>query len=304
MLEKDTLRYKPCTHLGALFYWQKKQKAQITTLCDTQIEYAKAAAKFFSLKNVEFLNNPERVIQTKPDFLVIATNTPSHYDLLTQALYAKIPRIVVEKPVAWSVREAKLLRKKIAKSTSVILPNYERRYHPKYIALQKKIAHARTYRGLFAAGGKSLYIDKKTGDEGVLLHDTTHLLDLAQFFFGSITGVEKILKKNQHILYLEHATGISGVIETVLNVGAFHLELEIFTAEKKIRVGNGFLETEEIRLSKHYKNFKSYDLPKLVLDSRMPYASNPFIKLYESALLGTPTNAHFFDALQNVELLG
>lgn len=302
-LEDDPLRYKPCTHLGALRYWQRRRGIKIAALCDSDLRQAHDAGFFLGAKDVLLTSDYEEVIRPKPDVLVIAASTAAHFEILTAALEAGIRRIVVEKPVTFSLAEAKKLQKQIARSRSVVLPNYERRYHPKYLKLKERLSGAPSYRGFFAAGGKSLYADKKRGDEGVLLHDTTHLLDLAQFFFGAVRRFEAIAGERRHVLYLEHEAGASGVLETALGVGAFHLELEIHTAQERISVGNGFLETEVIRSSPHYKNLKSYAAPKRIADAKFSAAKNPFVKLYEHALFGKPDNAHFMEALHNVEIL-
>jgi predicted dehydrogenase len=322
-LEQDPLRYKPCTHLGAIRNWQKKKRLRISSLCDTDVANAQGAAAFLGARDAKISGDYREAIAAKPDLLVIAASTTAHFEILAAALDAGIPRIVMEKPVAFSIAEARQLRKKITRSRSVVLPNYERRYHPKYLRLKAKVAEARSYRGFFATGtggtvarngqdalrvasacGKSLYADRKQSDEGVLLHDTTHLLDLAQFFFGEIHRRRVVCGERRHLLYLEHQNGASGVIETALGVGAFHLELEIHTPQERIRVGNGFLESEKIRPSPHYKGLASYSSAQRLADAKFPISQNPFVKLYESALFGKPDNAHFLEALANAEILG
>lgn len=303
-LERDPLRYKPCTHLGALRYWQKqRKKIQISAFCDLRRENAEGAARFMNAPDALLTTDYKEVIRQKPDVLVIAASTAAHFPLLVAALKAKIGRIVLEKPVAFSADEALKVMKLSKDSDSVILPNYERRYHYKYMALQKKAKQARSYRGFFAAGGKSLYADAKSGDEGVLLHDTTHLLDLAQYLFGEIALFETVASERRHILYLEHKSGVSGVLETALGVGAFHLELEIHTPRERITAGNGFLTTQEIRQSPHYKALKSYAAPRRTSDKKFAVSANPFVRLYKTALFGKADNTHFIEALRNVEIL-
>lgn len=304
-LEHDPLRYKPCTHLGALKYLQKRDKnLELTALCDNDLARAGDAAGFIGAKDALLTRKFSEVIRLKPDLLVIATDTVSHASILTAALAAKIPRIVVEKPVAFSAREAKRLRPLVAKSSSFILPNYERRYHVKYLGLKSKMGPGpMSYRGFFAAGGRSLYPDTKTRDEGVLLHDTTHLLDLALFFFGPVKKHSSIAGKHRHVLYLEHAGGSVGVLETALGVGAFHLELEIHTSKERILVGNGFISHERIIESPHYRGLKSYGPPRRTSDRKFPVAKNPFVKLYEAALYGRPDNSFFIQGLENAAIL-
>jgi hypothetical protein len=229
----------------------------------------------------------------------------------------------------------------VQKSSSVILPNYERRYHPKYIRLKQQISRsdaAASYRGFFAAGsstggvlgrsghegqaadsstggalgrsghqgqaaaGKSLYATKG-GDEGVLLHDTTHLLDLVQYLFGPVKRHSVVAGSRWHVLHLEHAGGASGFIETNVGIGVFHLELEVRLPDRRITVGNGFHTTEKIAASRHYRSLKSYAEPQRSHDAKFPVTKNPFVQLYREALYGAPGNAHFFEALDNVRLL-
>jgi predicted dehydrogenase len=304
-LEADPLRYKPCTHLGALRYWQNQRKSfRISAFCDLSPENAAGAARFMGTSDALLTTDFQAVIKQKPDVLVVAASTAAHFPVLAAALRAQIPRIVLEKPVAFSAAEVKKISTLLKKSRNIIIPNYERRYHPKYLKLKKRIAgKAPSYRGFFAAGGKSLYADAKTGDEGVLLHDTTHLLDLAQFFFGSVVRHRVIAGKRRHVLYLEHADGATGVLETSLGIGVFHLELEIHTKKERITVGNGFLTTEKIQSSPHYKNLRSYGIAELVADAKFGLSENPFVKLYKEALFGKPDNAHFTEALENVRIL-
>lgn len=306
LLEQDPLRYKPCTHLGALRYWAGRDKRVLpVAFCDPDRARAQAARQFLSVPHAVVTDRFAELLLTKPELLIIAASTAAHFDLLAKALKAGVPRIVVEKPVTFSAQEAGKLRQMVLQSDSVILPNYERRYHPKYLRLKKSIAvagKAATYRGFFSAGGKGLYADKK-GDEGVLLHDTTHLLDLAQYLFGPVQKHTVVAGKKCHVLHLEHAGGAVGLIETHLGIGVFHLELEVRLADRRVTVGNGYETTEKIAASRHYRSLKAYNAPQRSADAAFAVSKNPFVQLYREALYGTPDNAHLFEALENVLLL-
>lgn len=307
-LERDPLRYKPCTHLGAIKYWQKKDcKIQVVSLCDKDTDSAEAAAGFLSAPAEIATLKPGEALATQPDLLVIAASTDAHFPLLKKALEQNIPRIVLEKPVAFTQREAQTLKKILSQTKSIILPNYERRYHPKYIRLKAQLAKEKrpgSYRAFFAAGGRNLYADKRYRDEGVLLHDTTHLVDLAQFLYGPVKSHRVIAGKRRHFVHLEHLNGAEGVIETALGIGVFHLELELHLSKERIIVGNGFLARERIAASPHYKALRSYAAPVRTPDKSFPLSKNPFVALYREAIFGRPTNAHFLEALANVEILG
>lgn len=332
LLEKDPLRYKPCTHLGALRYFAQRDKQLLpVAFCDADLTRAQAAAEFMVHGRTEVLRARDggsktmlhggtevlrtgpalvtqsfsELLQKAPDLLVIAASTAAHFSMLSAALRARVPRIILEKPVAFSLQQARTLRQLARNTRSVILPNYERRYHSKYIRLKQQIArHSKqpSYRGFFAAGGKSLYATKG-GDEGVLLHDTTHLLDLAQYLFGPVKKYSVVAEKKRHVLHLEHAGGAAGLIETNLGIGVFHLELEVRLPDRRITIGNGFQTTEKITSSRHYRSLKSYSEPQRSSDTIFPVAKNPFVQLYREALYGTPDNRHFLEALDNIEML-
>lgn len=326
LLEQDPLRYKPCTHLGALRHYVRQDKRLVpVAFCDTDLTRAEAAAEFMVHGRTGVLRATDggsktmvhgkmptvitrsfsRLLNTQPDLLIIAASTDAHFSMLSAALKAQIPRIILEKPVAFSASEAKRLRQLVRKTRSVILPNYERRYHPKYIRLKQQISledSPPVYRGFFAAGGKSLYATKD-GHEGVLLHDTTHLLDLAQYLFGPVKKHAIVAEPRSHVLHLQHVGGATGLIETSLGIGVFHLELEIRISDRRITVGNGFQTTERITASKHYRSLKSYGTPRRDADAKFSLRKNPFIQLYREALYGKPDNAHFLEALDNVILL-
>ncbi len=306
-LENDPLRYKPCTHLGALRYWQTRDKTiRLTGFCDTIPERAIRAAKYMRADGASITTDFKDILATKPDLLVIASSTDSHFTILQSAVRAEIPRIVAEKPVAFSAREAQKLLRLLQGTKTRILPNYERRYHPKYLKLRHMIQReekVRSYRALFAAGGRSLYADGARHDEGVLLHDTTHLLDLVQFLFGKIKNFRASANDRRHVLFLEHENGSAGTLETALGIGAFHLELEVHLKKERIIAGNGFVSREKIVASPHYKKLKGYAAPERTADAPFPVAKNPFVQLYREALYGQVDNAHFTEALENVRIL-
>ncbi|MCS6971745.1 MAG: Gfo/Idh/MocA family oxidoreductase [Turneriella sp.] len=304
LLERDPLRYKPCTHLGALrLIRQNDPGIQVVGFADPYLERAQAAKKFYGDPNALATTNFMELLDTQPDVVAIAAPTDAHFALTAQALRAGVPRIVLEKPVVSSLEEVERLQQLVRNGNSLILPNYERRYLPKYQRLKKLIQHngPTCYRGFFAAGGKDLYPNKK--NEGVLLHDTTHLVDLVQFLFGKIRTSKILAAKNRHLLWLEHTDGSAGTIETVLNLRVFHLELEIRLKNRRLVVGNGFIEEAKIVASRHYQGLRGYGIPVRKHDTPPALNQNPFIRLYRTALYGRPDNRHFYQALDNVALL-
>ena len=309
LLEADALRYKPCTHLGALRYWAKKNKnIHLAYCCDSDLDRAKKAADFFAFqKKAPFvIKDPTAIFEARPDILIIASTTHTHFELIRRAVAAKIKTVIVEKPVCITASEANELKRLVKKSKTKIAVNYERRYHAKYQKLKRLIQNNNenvSYRALLCAGGNRLTADLKTANEGVLLHDTTHLLDLAQYLFGQVRQTESILQSSRHILNVEHTDGATGSIETVLNAGVFHFEIEIRLSHKRICVGNGFWREEKIISSPHYKKFRSYGPALTIPEPPMTIKQNPFVRLYQDALGGSCSTEGFFEACENVRIL-
>lgn len=315
LLESDPLRYKPCTHLGAALRLQAEfPELSIRTLCDLDNNRLAQAEEFVlseQTHNPLLTNDYQEALETAPDIAVIATTTESHFEILEKALALNIPAIVIEKPVCLNEKTAVKLAALAEKSKSRIWVNYERRYHPKYLKL-KKIIDAKEfgfplyYKGTFLAPAKSLF-PKDKDDEGVLLHDTTHLLDLAFFLFGQPRTYQpadkRHLQHQYHNLLLEHEEGIVGDITTITHSPTFHFELQILFEEARITAGNGFYHIEKIKKSRHYENFFSLDSLKVKKEKRIKTDKNPFVRLYRKVMNGSEDANSFSDALLNVKIL-
>lgn len=316
LLEQDPLRYKPCTHAGALLFLQQKnpQSLRFFAVVDPVLRRAQDLANWLNKNSPQkekilvFSELPQN-FYPEIDLAVIACSTKAHYPLLSQCLRAKIPKIVVEKPVVLNQREVDFLKKGLNQSPKTqIWPNYERRFHPKYQKLKKdlekeKFGKILNYEALFFSPQKELFPNKNY--EGILLHDTTHLLDLVQFLFGEINKSQALLFCEKHVLFLKHKTKISGEILTLPKSPVFHLELEILTEKKRIFIGNGFLWEQDIQKSPHYSGFYSFSEIQSILEKRITLRENPFLRLYKDVLNSkVENNNHFFqDALKNVAIL-
>jgi predicted dehydrogenase len=319
LLEKDQLRYKPCTHMGAVEYYISKKKSglQWDFLCDLDEERLNLARKFADSKKNKNLplitKNYKEVIQNKPDILIISTDTFTHYDIIMEAIKSKIGRIVIEKPLTLNSNQALKIYNTSINNKTHIWVNYERRYHPKYITLKNTIASGNKYgkaiffKGWFASPNKELYKTNQS-NEGILLHDTTHLLDLVQFLFGEIEKKtwEKNIQSKQteaHSIGLSCSSGISGEILTTAGNNFFHLELEIIFEKARVVAGNGFLSVEHMQTSRHYKNFKSLSQPVIFTDKNFKAKENPFIKLYGDVISDNFSSGYLKDACDNIKLL-
>jgi len=316
LLEEDKLRYKPCTHIGAIHFFSKqktkeKEKINCIGFADLKQENLDYIQQKYSFRNeVLYTLNYEEIIQIKPDVLVIATNTKSHYMILEEAIRQDISKIIVEKPVTIFSKEAKRLIKLSKNHNSQIWVNYERRYHYKYIQLkedliQKKYGNLLSIRGFFSSTLNHFY--PNYSNEGILLHDTTHLLDIMIYLLGLPIQYKKISKeKDIHKIQLAFINNsmVSGEIITIKNSKFFHFELELIFDTGRLRIINGNSFFEKAQTSKVYTGFTDLSLPIEKEDKKNTVKNNAFIHLYKEVLFSKNNNNNLFkEACQNVIIL-
>ena len=309
-LEEDKLRYKPCTHLGAICKLRKKKinNYQVTAIQDKNRKKVHGAISFLSKYTKD---RPEQVIgdnlellQQKPDLLILTQSTDSHAKFLLEAIAHSIPKIVIEKPVCTTTEEATKIKEAARNSQSQIWVNYERRFLDRYLKLKHIIddgllGPSLFYRAFFSAPGEKLFPNQKS--EGVLLHDTTHLVDLVQFLFGRTVKSDVVTSTNKHCLFLIHKD-VEGEILTHCQADYFHFEIQVYFKKGRIRAINGAMYIEKSEPSKAYADFTSLSKPLTDKEPRITLERNPMIRLYTQVHNNAQTNM-IQDACDNVILL-
>ena len=314
-LEKDTLRSKPCTHLGALVEINKvNEKFNIIGVCDLLKTNSNEAADFIAAGNAKPLISKDYkdIIKLHPDLLIIASTTNSHYEILMRAIHEGISNIVCEKPICLNKQEALKIYEKASNHGIQIWVNYERRFHPKYIYIKSIIDDKQAYGKILSYTAQFFTPQTKMhgdrDDEGVLLHDTTHLLDLAYYLFGA--PVEEKRKENKsiittennisHTMLISHKNSTNGILRTLLGSDYFHFEMELLFEKARIRVGNGFYSVETGEHSPLYEGFISLKKPVYIDKEPKNIVDNPFIRLYTDVYENKYNKAALKDACQNV----
>ncbi|MDH5719234.1 MAG: Gfo/Idh/MocA family oxidoreductase [Spirochaetia bacterium] len=315
LLEKDKLRYKPCTHMGALAQLRNQgYNLSFNYLCDIKKERLSEAKEYLRSQNYDvsnsiFTENYKDINYKIIDLLIIASDTNTHFDALLIGIRHNVPKIVIEKPILMSIKDVNKIKKYILNSTSKIWVNYERRYHNAYnqiykiINEKKNLGNALYYHGYLLTKAKSFLPQKDY--EGLLLHDTTHLLDLIIYFFGNpkIYFSEK-LNNDLHQINLHHnENNVKGILTSVKNSEYFHFEIEIIFEFGRIRAGNGFYYIEKSKKSKYYSKFQSLEANNKNLCKPMTARENPFNRLYKSVLDNKYQPGYFDDSLENIIIL-
>ena len=157
------------THAHAVV---KNPSLELCALVDTDGERAEAEAGRW---NTNVYTDIEQMFAIeRPDVVVIATPDDTHTQILEHVLTKDIKLVVLEKPVATNDAEAEKLSK--LKTHVPIVVNFRRRFDPTVIGLADSLRREEHGRIVSAHG---------TYVRGIL-HNGSHMLDLARLLFGEI----------------------------------------------------------------------------------------------------------------------
>lgn len=121
----------------------------------------------------------------KPGLLVVASNTESHYEICSRAIDLGVKNILCEKPISFSVKDAKRLVRKAEKSGCLLFVNYPRAFNPSYSDLVGKIKDG------FLGKIQSFDVKYVRG----IFTNGTHAIDLLLRMFGEVKSA-KAMNKN------------------------------------------------------------------------------------------------------------
>ncbi len=283
LLKNDHLRIKPCTHAGAII---KNKKLTITSACDIDTKRLILFSKKYKIKNT-YTNYIEMLHKEKLDVVVISTWSDSHKPIIIEAAKTDVKIIVCEKPLSFNSKDCKQITKICKKYDTHLIINHERRWDPMYKKLKKmlnneKIGKIRTVTANILTNlsfnKKSFLIDKSS-----LLHDGTHLIDLALFLFGDIKSVKGIIpKKRKDTVYgcIEFKNNIYLFLEAGGDREYFNFEFDIQGTNGRIKIGNEYKELWIKEESKRYLHF--YELEKKPFP-KIP-VGNQFIEEYKEVV--------------------
>ncbi len=178
------------------------------------------AEEVAQLRNALWLPSTEALLQqVKPDFAVVAVPTAQHVELAGPLLDAGIP-VLVEKPLAATVAEARQLID-IAESRGVLLAvGHVERFNPAVRVLRDKL-RAQELGRVFQVHARRLSpFPVRVGDTGVALDLATHELDIMCELAGSPTRISAEHDRRAHRTHedllaatLRFDSGIIGLLE-------------------------------------------------------------------------------------------
>lgn len=244
-----------CGNIGAMYDLESKDilthckaisrnKNYNLTVYDTDPKRSDLVSKFYKCNK---LNDLEDI--GIYDIVSICTPTDTHFTLLKKLFSLNIPLIICEKPISNNIQELEILKIEYAKSSTNILVNYFRRFHPSYIELKNKV--------------KSISQNNKLVNVSVkyqrgFLNNCSHAIDLLEFVLGQIIDFKNFKLTNVIYDSFEYDPTVSmfGTFNDVYysfigltNVKYSFFEIELFFQDSAIKI------EESGNSIKYYKSF-------------------------------------------------
>lgn len=179
----------------------KRKVQEIVAVTDVNREAAEKAAKEYGIARVH--DSAEKLIED-PDLDAVIIGVPNkwHAPLAVKALQAN-KHVLLEKPMAIDLNDAKKIRDAALKSDRVLMISHQMRWEGPAMAVKEKVEqgelgniyHAKTgwFRRKGIPGWGSWFTQKQMSGGGPLIDIGVHMLDLALYLMGnpkpvSVTG--------------------------------------------------------------------------------------------------------------------
>ncbi len=266
LLEKDPLRYKPCTHAGGAL----SAGIRVTHACDIDRERLEEFRAAYEIPEGNLFTDHLQLLEHGPfDLVIIATWTESHCRIALDAVKSGTRMIVLEKPVCGSLTQAKKLLVECSNRGVPCLVNHERRYDSRYRKIRDIVATETIGRITSIHGSVHTSARFVPGQElhggGPLLHDGTHLVDLVRFLAGDFTTVWGSFNRlgGRDSGFEDRATGwyrLKSGADFFIEAGGgydyFQFEIDITGTLGRLVAGNGYQRLYLAESSRFYSGFR------------------------------------------------
>lgn len=258
-----------------------KAKAEIVGLYDIKADKAEAFAAKAVLPNALIHPSFEALLASDIDAVIIATPNVFHCPQTLAALKAG-RHVLVEKPMAGTVKEADRMIRAAEQRGLVLQVNQSLRFSPLYVEIQRRVAsgilgkplHIRCLRASATSPdvgwspGATWFVRKKF--EGSLVGDiAVHMADFLQCAFGPVKTIQAITPRRAHEVVdnvtaiFDFTNGATGVLQLSWTFPVGDGALEIYGDKARLCTNKeGFLITFK-DASKEPLQVKSADLKPL-----------------------------------------
>ncbi len=157
--------------------WIKNKKCNLKAICDKNKSQFLKAKKL--KKDLIYYSDPKKMLQEiKPKIVSIATWKDTHFKMTKLCIKHGVKVIVLEKPLASNISQAREILKLIKRYKTKVLVNHRRRYDKEIIKLKNSLS-----KGLIGQ-----VIQVSCYYVYGLLTTGTHSVDTLRFLFNDIAG--------------------------------------------------------------------------------------------------------------------
>jgi len=261
---------------------------RLVAVSDIQVNRMEEAIQLYGERKNEraiisqYKSHQDLLLDPRVDVVVISVISGLHAEMAKQAI-SRGKHVIVEKPLALSLKDANELISLAATNQKLILVCHQLRYHPLLAKIKSLIDN--NFLGDLYLGSAVIRINRNAAyyasadwrgtwnqDGGMLLNQGIHLVDLLTWYFGNITSVYgEISTINTSKQTEDMATGIisfennaKGVIEanTITKPGNLGYYLSIFGEKGSLCIGGKKLTTIQHCHIDNYPNLEA-ELRKL-----------------------------------------
>lgn len=231
----DKKREQPASHTMALL---ANPRISLIAGCDID-PHALDQWRTANRHAIVYNDSANLYARQKPDIVVVAVNENAHLKEALDAIKAQPKLVILEKPVALNLAEARRIQDAAEQYKVPVLINHERRFAEDYALAKRYLAHIGNLQSITASLFSSLRVysskEESTGAYS-LLHDGTHLVDIVLFLLEGERKTMETVQIQREIKQggglLNHAvqmkTSASQTVNTVLHApvitGLFHDE--------------------------------------------------------------------------------
>lgn len=258
-LEKDPLREKPCTHVGAI---QAIGGMKIISAYDSDSQKCQAFKE--AHPSVTICEDEEELFHKDIDVFICATPPEHHRHYLELAMEANIKVVIVEKPLCESPEDYQSLLKAAKRSSSKVLVNHERRFAIDYQRAREIILSKEAGELLNIHASVQMGMTRHPRD--ILWDDGTHMIDSIQFLLGEQVELRKseFFKNNEGQQVWTFLRSKNKQIPVFLEVNSGQkqlvFELELRFNKGMLRIGNGVWQYFKSQASDLYTGMESLKL--------------------------------------------
>ncbi|MCK9223915.1 MAG: Gfo/Idh/MocA family oxidoreductase [Candidatus Muirbacterium halophilum] len=259
-LEKDPLRTKPASHIGAI---KNNDLMKISEVCDISGFRLEDFYKNEQSQNIDFYFDYKKMAyKSDCNIAVIATDSFSHVDIIKYFVenMKNLKSIVCEKPLSLDYISAKSIENILINKKISFYVNHTRRWNINYLKVKNiidkgKLGKLTQIVGFINAGGQ------KYMGEGPILHDGTHLIDMVLFFTGEFPEqvFSDVITENNIEKCVNVFFKTQNNIDVYMNLSSdkkyFFYEIELYFEFGKVIIGNQRFDIYKAETSKSFTGF-------------------------------------------------